>query len=318
MTILGYKEGDEIAIQSLFKSAFNRDMSIEYWDWRFKRNPAGKTMIKLMWDADFLVGHYAVCPVYVNVCGVRTLAALSMTTMTHPLYTGRGIFSELADQLYQSLSQEFAIEFVWGFPNVNSHYGFIKNLGWKDLAVVPTLSLSTSQVKPVQDDAVYRHDQIDHSFLPSVSAVTSKYEVGVLRDIEYLKWRYLECPTIKYDIFSVRSDKNLYFLVLKIFKSFDYPTKYEIDLVEFFMPVDAGLVLRALQAILAHYRAYDVVKINAWIPLGDDRHGVLEKIGFSYDKPLTYMGIKSLGNPDLGTYIDFRNWYFSMGDSDVF
>jgi len=47
-------------------------------------------------------------------------------------------------------------------------------------------------------------------------------------------------------------------------------------------------------------------------------HHALEKIGFKPEGPVTYLGGLVL-NPAIDkSFYDFRGWYFTMSDSDVF
>ena len=96
MEIQMYQAGDEFAIVDLFETVFQRPWSLEQWKWRFGNNPAGNHKIALMWDKKVLAGHYAVSPVnmYLNESPLKT--ALSLTTMTHPDYGGRGVFKALS------------------------------------------------------------------------------------------------------------------------------------------------------------------------------------------------------------------------------
>ena len=49
--------------------------------------------------------------------------------MTHPKHTGQGLFTELGHRTDAAL-QEAGINFVWGFPNQNSEYGYVHKLNW--------------------------------------------------------------------------------------------------------------------------------------------------------------------------------------------
>ena len=127
MEIRGYQAGDEEKIYELFKMAFKKEIVPDFWKWRFLDNPFHKEpFIDLMWDGDTLAGHYAVSPIGMKVNGESVLTALSMTTMTNPNYGGQGIFPKLADSIYKKLT-DVNVQYVWGFPNMNSHYSFIKN-----------------------------------------------------------------------------------------------------------------------------------------------------------------------------------------------
>ena len=92
MEIRNYATGDEHAIIALFELAFKQKMTLEQWNWRFTNNPAGKHWIKLMWEGDQLIGHYAASQLLMNVNGNQVLTAHSIATMTHPEHGGKGIF----------------------------------------------------------------------------------------------------------------------------------------------------------------------------------------------------------------------------------
>ena len=140
MELRNYSLGDEHQIIALFEMVFKQKMSIEQWYWRFRDNPAGKYLIKLMWDDGILIGHYAVSPIIMNINGEEVLTAHSLPTMTHPEYGGRGIFKTLSLELYKELEETKECKAIWGFPNNNSHSGFIKSLGWSNLAVIDSVS----------------------------------------------------------------------------------------------------------------------------------------------------------------------------------
>ncbi|MDD4170411.1 MAG: GNAT family N-acetyltransferase, partial [Desulfotomaculaceae bacterium] len=162
-----YRPGDEHEIIKLFKLVYGRDMSMSYWRWRFTDNPAGSHMIDLCWNGSILAGHYAVSPVVMSIGGKEYLTALSMTTMTHPDYRKRGIFTILARSLYRRL-QDQGVALVWGFPNNNSYHGFMSKLDWFPLVQVPKLVISdlrfTDMVTGHKNTGIIEVKQIDERF----------------------------------------------------------------------------------------------------------------------------------------------------------
>ena len=93
MEIRPFSPGDEVHILNLFEASFGKKMSPMFWDWRYRANPfISNIMIHMMWDDEVLAGHYAVSPVQMLVEGNSQMTALSMTTMTHPAYSGRSTF----------------------------------------------------------------------------------------------------------------------------------------------------------------------------------------------------------------------------------
>lgn len=317
MEIKDYKSGDEIAILELFELSFGRKLSFDFWKWRFLSNPEKKIMIKLMWDKDELVGHYAVSPVTLSVGQEKILSALSMTTMTHPGYSGRGIFTDLAEALYEQESKVSNLKAVWGFPNTNSHYGFIKNLKWKNLEQIPTFTLDCAKLKSIDFSSIKVVGEFCNEHVVSQIKSYSSDSIKVNKSLEYLNWRYLQNPVNKYDLFEFTSGTEKYFAVTKVFSSFIDKNRYEVDLLELSFPADHDLLLQLLNAIKEYYSSHNIWRINLWLSLHDDKHILLEKIGFVNTLPITYSGIRVL-DQKLKSLETADNWSYSMGDSDVY
>lgn len=129
MLVREYEPGDEEEIMELFEEAFKRPLDERFWRWRYLNNPYGKGIISLMYEGDKLVGHYAVIPIPLSIHGEVIKAALSMTTMTHPDYWKRDIFTTLATRVY-SICEKENVKIVLGFANKNSYHGLTERLGW--------------------------------------------------------------------------------------------------------------------------------------------------------------------------------------------
>ena len=313
MRITDYKEGDENQILELFKLAFKKEMSIEYWNWRYKQNPFDNQLrIKLMWDGDLLVGHYAVSPLFLKVNNETCQAALSMTTMTHPNYTGKGIFKTLATELYNDLETNSNYRLIWGFPNGNSHYAFIKNLNWLDVNTIPMLTLSDmnfEKFKPIAYETVEQFTEVHANVLNSMS---NKTETAVYKTVQYLNWRYISNPSYTYYSVSINSDPQS-FIVFKI-----YISNNEIDIVEIGSPTFEFSFNKLIGAILSFTKDNNIKvnSINLWWSVFHENYQTIEKSYFTMNTPVTYLGYRPLKL--LKSNIQPNKWQFSLGDSDVF
>lgn len=315
MEIRNYKLGDEIEILKLFELVFKRPMSLSYWKWRFENNPAGKHMIKLMWDGRKLVGHYAVSPVLLRVHDEEKLSALSMTTMTHPEYVGLGIFGDLANALYDELENDMGVVAIWGYPNSNSHYGFIKNLGWKDVGVLHVLSSTMDSITANKIDGINQVYSFTESNTTVFNTIISAFPVSVLRNPTYLNWRYIENPTSSYQIFEVKNDGEPEIIVSKLYPSQNSPGTWEIFIVEFGMK-SAKRIKQVLSHLVDFYKK-PISRTNIWLSLWDERHIQLERFGFAPLGKQTFLGVRC-HESNIGLLCDLRNWYYSFGDSDVY
>ncbi len=316
MLLKPYDTGDELAILSLFKECYGREMSAKYWKWRFIENPYKKVWILLAWDKNTLAAHYAVSPVLLLIKGQIHIAALSLTTMTHPKYRGLKLFPKLASKVYEVLF-EMNYTLVFGFPNKNSHRTFIKNLRWRDIYEIPTFKLYLNNNQKVINDSFvnsiceYSISE-DNEFDLCYSTNITKMPIQLYKDKSYLKWRYKMHPQNKYYNFVIASKDCV--------SSFCVVKKYvnSLDIVDFQAENrEEGEALLAYVIKFALSNRFD--QINCWAPRHHFFHSLCEKYGFINGEPITYFCYRYLSNEENEQFFDtYSNWYIQMGDSDVY
>jgi GNAT superfamily N-acetyltransferase len=313
MEIKSYKDGDEHEILNLFRLAFSQEMPYDYWTWRFKHNPFSEDrFIQLMWDNEKLVGHYSLSPVELLINGLVHQTALSMTTMTHPAYGGKGIFTQLAEALYGVLQAKH-YTMVWGFPNENSHYGFNKNLKWQDVATIPMLSLKAGDLKSSALTGAYEQPNTFTDDLASLLNQTEK-SVSLHKTAAYLNWRYISIPTVNYKIITTEGGSAI--LVYKVIPSFSDPSKREVDIMDIQFKNDHE-TLKKLLAAVRHAEGDDIHQFNIWDSIFSKKQALLEKAGFKMASPITYLGFLNFDHQRT-TVGDYKNWEVNFGLSDVF
>ncbi len=313
MIIRPYEPGDEKEILSLFEKVFGRPMSENYWRWRFANNPNGLLLIELAWDGPTLAAHYAVSPVAVSVEGVDFLTALSMTTMTHPDYRGCGLFQSLAESVYARMSN-LGMSLVWGFPNRISHRGFIRELSWTDIYEIPMFRRVLAEGKPLLSPTnnIEALSQFDTRFDMLWNKTSRRHGILTKRDSNFLRWRYQGNPDQQYHTIGYCEDHEL--LGYAVYKRFGN----ELDLVDLLSTSDEVSV--ALILGIAHEaKQMTCSAINCWLILTRSLHRELEKLGFQNGQPVTYFGGKILRSDLAGELVySFKNWYLTLGDSDVY
>lgn len=313
LTIRPYRSGDEAAIVTLFQPVFGQPMSPAYWQWCFGDNPTRQIMIDLAWDGSVLAGHYAVSPVVVCVEGQECLTGHSMTTMTHPDYRGRGLFVTLAESVYSRMSNE-GVDMVWGFPNIFSHRGFVRDLAWADIHEVPTFKRVLSDGKPMPEPSTHVRELVvfDARFDQLWDEVKGRYRILTKRDTQYLSWRYGANPSQKYTVLGyVQGDRLLGYAIWKRYQNV-------VDLVDV-LSVDDVVSLDLLYGVAQWAAGEKAEAINIWLNFTLPLHRELEKLGFRNSEPITYFGARLLrsGLNEADIY-SFKNWYLTMGDSDVY
>lgn len=316
MEIRNYNKGDEKKILELFEVVFKQKLSLENWEWRFRDNPAGQYMIKLMWEKDKLIGHYAVSPVIMSVEGEDVLTAHSLTTMTHPDYGGRGVFKELSNAMYNELENKRGCKAIWGFPNNNSHYGFVKRLEWINLAVLHTLGIAPKHLKP--SNINYKFKQITEFERHHQSFITEKNtkfaKILTKKNTAYLNWRFVQKPNSPYRCYEFNTESNRAILIVKPYL-LNKQNTYDLNIIDCFMDNYEDLsdfILHIIKELKLNFE-----RVSIWKNIFSPEHLDLERQGFVPVLPQTYLAAR-IHESMPNRFNDYRNWSISMSDSDVF
>ena len=309
-----YQSGDETAILALFNQSFGKPIDLEFWNWRFRDNPIAGPMIYLAWDVDILAAHYAVSPVILSVAGSEHLTAFSMTTMTAPEYRGKGLFTTLANNLYISLAEQGYL-MVWGFPNDQSHRGFIRDLGWQEVYEIPMfrLNMNIFNPPPSVSTSIVELDNFDKRFDTLWEEVRTDHDIIVKRDRKYLNWRFSLRPQNNYRVFGyVEGGQLLGYLIFKQYQT-------EVDILDILTMREKKIGIELVLAVLDFCWQNDIKGVNTWLPVHDPLHLAFEKLGFRNTHPVTYMGAHLLKQfHEISDITNVRKWHFTMSDSDVF
>ena len=273
-------------IKVTYELAFHTTFNSKYWKWRFLNNPfSTKTQIAYILDKNVLAAFYAVCPTELLVNGIKKKSALSLMTMTHPKYSGRGLFRTLAHALFEKLKMDDFVS-VFGFANVNSHYGFRKYLGWKDL--VPIYNLQADMIKPIDQIFNYKIGDVDENIIDMIGELkTEKAVFSFSRSIEFLKWRLIENPNNQYKYCIVSLNHQVESIA--IYKEYGE----SIDIMEIFYNSNFDQHI-LMQSVFYHLLDSLKIKINYWSNFNSNEHLFLEKIGFKPHAFNSYFGVVPL------------------------
>jgi hypothetical protein len=297
-------------LETLFLNSFGKPIQPGYFDWRYINNNKEHLYFNIEIVDQEPVASYSVFPVEIICDGQFVETAISMTTMTHPGWRGRGLFQRLAAELYTQ-AEEKQIAAIWGFPNANSHAIFKDKLQWSDIYEIPMLVLDLLAVNVSQLQSSNEINRDDNFFLQYFDPPSDGL-IRVNRSRDYLMWRYARNPINSYRNYVLSQDGVVTsYLVTKAYGN-------EIDLVDIqtATPDEAREIL--LHVIIESV-SNGFVKMNCWAPAHHFIHGVLERIGFTNNVPVTYFGGRTLISSALpAKWLDYRKWYIQMGDSDVY
>ncbi len=291
--------------KGLFEESFAKPVSLKELQWRYLDNPMGDLLMAVQPDNGLLVANYSASPVLLSIKGWLHKTGLSMTTMTHPNFRRKGLFPQLAQELYAYMeSQHYSI--VWGFPNKRSHQTFVRHLGWKDIHAIPLMRLALKGQQSEPGLASF-----DNEFLQDYPEQVTHNLIHVPKDRSYLRWRYGHNPRHSYyNMVLSTANRVSSFCIIKFYLN-------TVDLVDFQAqnPEEGEYLLRQVVSL---GRKNKCALVNCWAPKHHFMHSLCKKMGFEASLPFSTLCFKPLAIED-GKYVErYDNWYVQMGDADVY
>ncbi|MBW6465957.1 MAG: GNAT family N-acetyltransferase [Brevefilum sp.] len=292
-------------VMDLYNGIFKNKVNQEYFLWRYLYNPFDELLMVLALDQGRVISNYSAVPLFLEHNDSKYKSGLSIHTMTHKNFRGMGLFAKTGDLLYQHLKSE-GYKIIFGFPNASIHRALNKKLKRVDIYEFPTMSLDMQKVKNKPIEII-----TDDDFLLSYNFVhKDKSKISVHKDLDYMRWRYSKCPTVKYHNLIVKqNDSVTSFFVIKKYDN-------KINIVDYFINNQADFdELFAQVLTYAHDQKAD--QVTTWANINTDLKLWLEKNGFSNSLPITYFSGKILDdNCSLNYHIN--NWQIVMGDDNVY
>lgn len=312
-----YQSGDEHHILNLFSDVFDRQMDLAYWRWRFLDSPFGSGIIKLAFDDGKLIGHYAVTPLHVQVAGRLLKGGLAVTAMTHPAYRGKGIFAQLGEEVFAACEQR-GVKLVYGFPNSSIYHLHLKEHGWKGFGKLSMLQrdLRKGPARANKAVSICQIDTFDGRVDLLWDRLKNSYQVIVPRTKQFLNWRFVEHPITTYPKITVTDahDRMLGYLVLKTYDAGDITKGHIVDML---CVNEEHTVTALLSYAYGYLDERGITRLSCWMPDDCFHAQALRDNGFLTEESDTYFGAKILDDMCRDAQ-HLRDWYITMGDSDVF
>lgn len=351
-----YRAGDEEYIIKLFETVFNTEMPSAQWAWRYLENGIDLKLIMLAESAaGDIIGQYALSPIRMKVDNKEIIGSFSLDTMVHPDWGGRGIFVELANAVYD-VAAGSGIPLTYGFPNENSHHGFINNLGWTDLCkpfpiLVKPISIRSLVRSRFENERIarlidsfaragywlftsgsIREPSASNYYVRRVEHFGREADllwkrssgiarISVIRDAAYLNWRFVQNPTEKYCILYAEQAGELSgYAVLKLVDDFGIRIGYIVDLLV--LPEEETIVYALVKAALNYFTENDMDIAGCLMMTGGAYEKQLRKLGFlkapaRFFPQKIYLGVRNnTGKFDTCLLQDCHNWNISWADHD--
>ena len=325
-TIRRFQRGDEARILKLFARSFGTERSIEHWRWKYEDDPYGAERISVAFDGNGeLVAHYAGYPVAFRIDGRDAIGNQIGDTMTDPSirHIGRGptsLLGRTALHFYENFCEN-RVAFNFGF-NVSNIQKFslkflrstrVENVFYRlrDLRQNPLRPLSRLEryARGVGLDLV---DDTSPEWDSFWTRVEKQYAFLVRRDAQYVRWRYLLRPDVRYTVVAIRKWRTLAgWLVLRLRNG-------RLAIVDMLLDADLAETFETALRHLAPIYATSVIEM--WCPPRPRwLHELLLSLRFESQPEPQDLSVMCV--PFLDGTAPFRmadSLYYTMGDSDLF
>jgi GNAT superfamily N-acetyltransferase len=336
---------DEDELFRLYREVFGSDLadsSRRRWHWQYLENPVktdGGPVIWVARDDEQLLGQYASMPVRLWWGDRELESSWGMDVFVRAEARGRGVGA----LLFNAWSDH--VDVALGLGLTPSSYGLVKKLGYHDVGPVPFYQkildpkavagryLGSSLGKPAgslvaaglslvyretraqsRDVSVGRIDDFGPEYDTLWERARPSYTMCVRRDRTYLRWKYLDCPHRRYEIWEARRKREL--AGYAVIRHEDYRglrLGWILDVFTHAKDHEARGML--LGAVLESLRAAGVARAQAFsmnTRLADD----MRRYGFLLRPSPMQFCVRSRTGGDT-PFADLGGWHVVFGDGDM-
>lgn len=308
LTIRIYEKGDEYGIVRLFKDIFGREMSLAEWQWKYV---IGKPRVYASLAVNghgAVIAHYGGMPQHMVHNGKEMYGMAIGDVMVHPSYRGTKLFKKIAE-LLPVVSAQDGFTLGYGFPNERAMrlpeilgvYEKVED-AWESVKEVKCINNPVRfiyKLFPLNFD----DERIDALW----DSLKKRIKLAVIRNRNYLKWRYKEHPFFTYELWGIKKrwqQKLTGFVVLR-------RDGENLLLIDFLCP------LQQFAALFQKTENYAVVSgcknLRLWHP--EYLNERLKQLGFTVSKSATC--IPRTTHPAWLKKDEIKGQFFyTMGDTD--
>jgi 2-polyprenyl-3-methyl-5-hydroxy-6-metoxy-1,4-benzoquinol methylase len=309
-TMRKYQKGDENGIIKLFKEVFGREMTIDEWRWKYRGQGSERIHSVVALNSDHeIIGHYGGIPLRTLYLGKEIKILSTCDVMIHPAYRGFWMLKKITG-VFKNDAINNGFRMCYGFPTEKTLMLPAERLGIierclriseakKDVNFNNNLNRFLFRLSPLNFD--------DKRINMLWKAVRGEFEFTVIRDRDYLKWRYKNNSVFSYEIWglSKRWGTSLFGLAALKMDSAE-----NLSIMDMIFRKDALIPL--LQKI--ENLAFSIGKkgLVLWMP--ERYHNLLKKNGFvlkDYGVLGQIVGDDFIQKDEIDSL-----FYFSMGDTD--
>jgi len=287
-----------------------------YFNWKHQENPFGVSKILLAKADGKIVGLRAFMRWRWECDQEIVQAVRAVDTATDPAHQGKGIFKKLTMQAVDECTAE-GTALVFNSPNPISLQGYLK-MGWYITGRMP-LYIGPGSITPrlfseAKLNKAYELFDVQNALKPlskdwKATGVTTSFHTPLT--FQYLKWRYQDCPILKYGAIIEPGAFGLIFRLKKVNKFM------ELRICEAWTEKKGadGSARKALRKLVRTLKPALITCGPA--PLFEtDKKRPLGLFGPYKKGPITTL--RPLANHKLNNFDHFSRWSPSIGSMELF
>jgi hypothetical protein len=338
-----YRPEDRRAVEALYRRVFGNDAadaSRLRWDWQYRRNPnnpQGQPVIWIAREGPTLIGQYATMPVTLCVRGQEIDASWGMDVMVAPERQRQGV----GEVLFRTWDRSVGASLGLGLSE--SSHRLFKKLRWPEAGPVPCLvkpltrralkrphwpeavngivsAVTLPFVKVVSRTRPLRAEiemirRFPGSFTDLWQRIAPMLDFAVKRDAQYLNWKYIEAPHVRYAIAALKREGRVDGYA--VYRHLQEPRGRVTSLVDFLVdPADEAGMKTLLRWVDREARAADSDKVRTFALHAGYRR-LLRKSGYFAVKSTMELTVKVNGiDVPADFYEHTDRWHVTLGDSD--
>ena len=335
ITVRPFQPGDEERLLVLFNEVFGEDdasykaRTPEQWKWEFVDNPAGTQVVVGVEPSGRMIAQYACLPARVHLRGADVCCGQGIDSVVHKDYRRglkrEGAFLKVARYYFEHFGRKEVNAFGYGFPNKKAYRIGVRMLNYVPIAA-PVKTLFRNLFNYKRDDEVAeRADksgeiiELSH-FDDRVDALWERLRpelpMAIQRTSTYLNWRYRDCPGVPYQSFGLTDESGGLRAVWVTRANWMGPPILAV--AELMLAnKDRGAIARALAHSVQLARSTGQPRVELWIPPTSPIYDSVLGQGFSVENSYANLCIK-IYDESLDASWARGNWFYTIGDSDVF
>lgn len=322
-----YRPGDEHGILAAFNRIFARvdpgfvPRTLEQWRWLYERNPSGRRIVLAVTEEGRVLAQYAGLPQRVLLDGQPGFFSQSVDSMADPE------FRRLArEPLFVQVGRAFDAGFggeppdkdtlMWGLPVPIAFRIGKKQLKYELVRQQHKLSGPIEGIRPPASGLEAEEFTAFPEASDTLFARVARERAAItVRDRAQLNWRYRENPHHAYRIVGVRRAGEL--AGLAVFRKGSFDLVEDALLVDWIAPADDEAVRGALLAwVLEQAHAAGCERLTTVFADTAPEWLAFQRLGLRVHATRYFLVAWSFsGRHDLAWIR--RNWYYTLGDTDL-